>query len=345
MNQTAALTKLIERNRIMICVGSGGVGKTTISASLAIRAAQMGRKVLVMTIDPSRRLRDALGLVVDSSQAVPVPGQKYSGQLSAQLLNAEHIFKEFILQSTHRRDLAELLLKNRLYQQLSTTLSGSQEFTSLLQLSKIVSESDYDTIILDTPPAQHALDFLEAPEKIEALFQDNIVRWFIGDEDEVGLIRKMISRGTRTVLGALEKITGSTFMRELNDFFVSVRGVQAKINEKTQQVREILFSQNTGFVLITGFDVAKLKEASLLKAYLDQKGYRLAAVVINRAFPLWTQGQASIDDAALAATYDMGKILPVVRIPDLNKELTGLEGLEVMVNEMDSAFGNGGSNG
>jgi anion-transporting ArsA/GET3 family ATPase len=316
-----------------------------------------------MTIDPSRRLRDALGLVGETPKAVPVPGQKYSGQLSAQLLNAEQIFKEFILQSTHRRELAERLLKNRLYQQLSTTLSGSQEFTSLLQLSKIVSDAEYDTIILDTPPAQHAMDFLEAPEKIEALFQDNIVRWFIGDEDEVGLIRKIISRGTRTVLGALEKITGSTFMRELNDFFVSVRGVQSKINEKTQQVRDILFSPNTGFVLITGFDVAKLKEASMLKAYLDQKGYRLAAVVINRAFPAWAQGKNTMAEGALAATYaqwvqyhseretsyqifagEMGKLLPVVRIPDLNKELTGLEGLEVMVNEMDNAFHTSGNN-
>ena len=152
-------------------------------------------------------------------------------------------------------------------------------------------------------------------------------------------------------------------MRELNDFFVSVRGVQAKINEKTQQVREILFSTDTGFVLITGFDVAKLKEASLLKSYLDQKGYRLASVVINRAFPMWAQEQAALANPALATTYgqwvqyhsereasyqlfagEMGKILPVVRIPDLNKELTGLEGLEVMVNEMDSAFGFSGGN-
>ena len=145
-------------------MGSGGVGKTTLSASFAVAAAKMGRRVLVMTIDPSRRLKVALGIESRGSATITrVPNQNYQGEIFALLLDAESIFREFITSSSTDATVAGRLLKNRLYKELSTTLSGSQEFTSLLQLSKIATDERFDLIILDTPPAQHAIDFLEAP--------------------------------------------------------------------------------------------------------------------------------------------------------------------------------------
>lgn len=341
----------------MICVGSGGVGKTTLSASLGICAAQLGLKTLVMTIDPSRRLKVALGVDSSTVKPVRVPGQKYSGELWACLLNAEEIFRDFIINSSTNPELAQQLLKNRLYQQLSTTLSGSQEFTSLLQLTKITQEQNYDLIILDTPPAQHAIDFLEAPEKIRALFQDRVVRWFVGEEEGSSFIQKIIARSTHIVLSALERITGSTFMKELNHFFATVRTVQAKISERTEIVQEILHAESTGFLLVTGFDEAKLREAEALFGYLDSNKYHLRGAFINRAFvpalrplPAATEPKLVAEYAQWATFYQSREVffqdftekwqarVPVVRLPELSQDTSGLDGLEVFAHEMGSAY-------
>ncbi len=353
---TEALFDRLFNNKILICVGSGGVGKTTMSASLAVAAAKRGKRVLVMTIDPSKRLKTALGLEDKSESTITrVPNQQYAGELFALLLDAESIFREFVTSSSSDPTLADRLLKNRLYKQLSTTLSGSQEFTSLLQLSKIATDERFDLIILDTPPAQHAVDFLEAPEKINALFQDKIVRWFIGEETHGGIIQRMISTGTRTVLSALERMTGSQFMRELNDFFASVRSVQAKISQKTQAVEALLHAKTTAFLLVTGFDSAKLKEAEELNTYLRSSGFSLDVVIINRAF-VQNIEMTEPQDEALASEYQRWRDyhagreklyleyaekwrqnLTVVRIPDLNRELSGLPSLEGVADELAKA--------
>jgi anion-transporting ArsA/GET3 family ATPase len=341
--------------RVLICVGSGGVGKTTLSAALALKAARAGKRVLVMTIDPSRRLKSALGLdqaSAASGDVVQVPIPLAEGRLDACILDAQKIFEKFIRSSSMDPGAAERLLRNRLYEQLSTTLSGSQEFTSLLQLTQMVENESYDLVILDTPPAQHAVEFLEAPEKIYALFQDSVVRWFIGGE-QVGFIRKVLAQGTKTVLGALEFITGMQFMQELADFFTSVRSVQEKISRKTEQVREILRAPTTGFLMITGFDEPKLLEADGLQTYLRSQSYRLSGIIVNRAFPKWfentNEGVADGDDTEYLewrryyedrnAHYrkfldQWAKTLTVTCVPELNSDLTGIKALEVMCDEL-----------
>ncbi len=350
---TPTLFDRLFKNKILICVGSGGVGKTTVSASLAVAAAKSGKRVLVMTIDPSRRLKTALGLAPGHETSITrVPSQNYQGEMYALLLDAEAIFREFVTSSSTNPNLADRLLKNRLYRQLSTTLSGSQEFTSLLQLSKIATDERFDLIILDTPPAQHAIEFLEAPEKINALFQDKIVRWFIGEDTSGGIIQRMITTGTRTVLSALERITGSHFMRELNDFFASVRSVQTKISEKTQAVEALLHSNTTAFVLVTGFDSAKLHEAEELNAYLRASGFHLDTVIINRAFvqniemaepqvealageyEKWRKYHAGREKVYLEYAEKWRQNLTVIRVPDLNREVAGLTGLEGIAYEL-----------
>jgi len=345
---------IVASKKILICVGSGGIGKTTISASLGVLAAKLGKKVLVLTIDPSRRLKDALGIAENCSSPVKVPQQNFPGELYAMILDAEKIFHDFVVGASKNEEMRERLLKNRLYQQLSTTLSGSQEFTSLLQLSRLADSDKYDLIILDTPPAQHAIDFLEAPQKIQSLFEENIIRWFIGDNVSKGFFRRIISGGTRTVLGALEKITGSVFMSELNDFFRSVRSVQSEINSKTKKVQDILESKQTGFFLVSGFDEVKLQEAEELKLFLQTKSYNLVGILINRAFVQWPQG-SHLESSGLAKIYKpwaefhsyrentfrnfstkIIKTLPVFAVPDLNKELSGLESLEGVASEIQN---------
>lgn len=352
------LIDLLTEKKVLICVGSGGVGKTTLSSSLGVLAARRGLNVLVMTIDPSLRLREALGLEQATSRVVQVPNQNFKGRLDASLLVSEEIFEDFIRKSAKQPELAEKLVKNRLYQLLSTTLSGSQEFTALLQLTRIVYSKDYDLVILDTPPAQHAVDFLQAPQKLEALFQEGIVRWFLGDVENVGMIRKMISKGTRTVLGVLERITGSKFMNELSDFFASIQTVQEQILLKTTEVQNILMSQDTGFLLVTGFDEVKLQEAEDLNIYISEKKFNMAGVIINRAVPDWPEGDLVNGNTDFARQFNkladefrllytsrrqiyekfVGKWrqkVPVFKISDFNMDMAGLKSLERVADEIE----------
>lgn len=182
---------LIKRNKIIVCAGSGGVGKTTVSAALGVRAAELGLRVLVLTIDPAKRLATSLGLVPGQADEVKVQNFDCDGALFAAAIDPEKIFGEFIKASAKNPEAAERLLRNRLYKQLATTFSGSQEFTSLERLAVAAESASYDLVILDTPPAQHALEFLEAPAKIYALFQDSITKWFVGGGQSSGLFQNL----------------------------------------------------------------------------------------------------------------------------------------------------------
>lgn len=341
--------------KTLICVGSGGVGKTSVSASLGVVAAKSGLKVLVMTIDPSKRLKTSLGLEGHSGAIVKVNLTDSSGELYASILDAEKIFSEFITSSASHEEQAQRLLKNRLYQQLSTTLSGSQEFTSLLQLSKVMTSHEYDLVILDTPPAQHAVDFLEAPKKLQTLFQESVVKWFIGEE-HVGFFRKIIAKSTQIVLSALEKITGNQFMKELSDFFESVQSLQATINQKTAMVQELLKAPTTAFILVTSFDEVKLKEAKQMRQYLEFNGFHLVLNIVNRAFPKWFDfykkyPSQNIQNKNLSQwisyyqqkteLYDRiltgeSKIQDNIRLTDHSIDISGLQSIEVLANEIQS---------
>lgn len=359
------LAEFFQEKKVIVCVGSGGVGKTTLSASLGVLAAQKGLKVLVLTIDPSLRLKEALGLKTLTSQAVRVPGQNYRGQLDAALLVSDEIFERFIRSSSTNKDLAERLVKNRLYRLLSTTLSGSQEFTALIHLLDATESQNYDLVILDTPPAQHAIDFLLAPTKLQALFQDKVVGWFLEPAENSGFLKKIISRGTKTALTILEKLTGSLFMSELNDFFTSVKSVQDKILLKIDSVEKLLRDKKTSFLLVSVFDEIKLREALALKDFLQTENLSLGAVILNRYLPEIFEADLSINSDSYAAAeelrhftqlvmkynlYNKSKIevlnrflknwqidIPVFKISDFNVDMVGIQSLEKVANEVSTS--------
>lgn len=353
----------IDALNIIVCAGSGGVGKTTISAALAVRAAQQGKNVLVLTIDPARRLANALGLEsAKVNEPVPVPGQNFKGQLSAGMVDPESVFDEFIRRSAPNKEVAEKLLKNSLYRQLATTLSGSQEFTSLELLLSAKESGNYDLIILDTPPSQHAVDFLRAPEKIFALFQKSITKWFVQSGNNVGVLQGLVNRGTKTVLAALEKATGSKFVSELSDFFENMSNLQEKVSQRSIEVHRLLASDSTGFVLVTGLDEAKLKEAEDFQADLKKSGHNMALIVINRAFPEWLvekvpnelSGQLREDFEKLLVFHDSlnsyykqmsqrlkaaqpsEKTFPSIRLPEVEQDIVGLSGLAYLSEIIES---------
>lgn len=354
---TPTFDQIIQNSKVIVCAGSGGVGKTTLSAALAVRATQLGKQVLVLTVDPAQRLATALGLDLKNHEVRKVELEA-SGQLSAAVIDSKKTFDAFVVRHSSNEELAQRLLKNRLYQQLSTTLSGSQEFTSLERLYEAYESKRYDLIVLDTPPTKHAIDFLRAPDRLNNLFQDSVTKWFMmaSGGEKSGFFTGLINKGTRTVLKSLETLTGSQFIDELVDFFASMRNLQKVLRERSQSAQKLLLGTETSFIVVTSFDAAKLAEAHYLQEQLRSMGYRLAAVIINRAFPMWLKNSNEGDSSTSASLntfyetfrnyhserYDLyekfektvGESVRIVRIPEYNQDVYGLEGLERLAEQL-----------
>lgn len=273
-----------KETRIIVCVGSGGVGKTTMSASIAMAAAQAGRKVLVLTVDPSRRLADALG--VDPTKGQSTVSSFNRGSLTAEIINSEEVFADFVKNVAPTPEAAQGLLNNRLFKELMGNLSESQDFTSLEKLVSVSEKKEFDLIVLDTPPSQNAMMFLRSPERIFSLFQESVTKWFTA-KNEGGFWQQLFKQGTKTAFAALEKITGSAFLRELSDFFTLAGVLQKEVAERSRRAHRLLVHEQTKFVLVTAFDEAKLKEALEFAQDFQRLGHHLETVVINRARPQW----------------------------------------------------------
>lgn len=283
---------VINSHSVLVCAGSGGVGKTTIAAALGVRAAQMGKKVLVLTIDPSKRLGSSLGISRSGGDDVLVPNQNFSGQLFAAVLNSKLVFDNFVREAVQNPEVAEKFMRNRLYIQLSTKLSASQEFTALERLYASVASKKYDLVILDTPPAKHAIDFLRSPQKINSMFQKSVTDWFVRTHRDSKSFFSRFS-ATQQVLNIFRKITGSSFIDELVEFFTGIESWQQKVQDRTIEVHNLLVSEKTGFVLVSGFDVNKLREGISFAKELKKGGHKLSAVIVNRAFPLGLKEDAT----------------------------------------------------
>lgn len=344
---------------MIVCAGSGGVGKTTMSAAIGVRASQLGRRVLVLTVDPAKRLATALGLTMEDDSDKQVEGLN----LSAAVVDSKKIFDRFLRTHASESGVVERIMKNRLYQQMSTTLSGSQEFTALERLLQATESGKYDLVILDTPPTKHAMDFLTAPQRLSSLFSETITKWFSSpDEKPKGFIASIVGAGTRTVLKSLEILTGGQFIEELIDFFAAVRSIQRVLRERSLAAEALLKDESTKFIVVTSFDAAKLVEAKYLQGQLKKMGYRLIAVVINRAFPLWlpddehASAQASPAEAKTQNFFDqfreyyrtryslyedfakgLDKRIVLTRIPEYRQDVHGLDDLKSLAETLSQA--------
>lgn len=344
----------MKKTKVVICVGPGGVGKTTLAAALAVRAARQGKKTLVLTIDPSHRLASTMG-VAAGGDPMRVPGFEGPGELWAGVVDHRKTFDDFVKRAAEKHPGAERMLKNKLYQQLRTTLAGSQEFTALEKLYSSARDGDYDMVVLDTPPSQHAVDFLRAPAKIAMLFNESIARWFRDPQAEKsGLMRRLLNTGTRQILRVLEMLTGAEFVRELGDFFRQVETWQGKLAERTAAVQELLQSPETEFVLVGSADRGRQGEIEAFATELRNGGYRLRVLFFNRAAPEWLTATEQSLPAGLKALYQShlelaraqerriaafaGRLkgtAAVIALPDWNERIYDLKGLRKVADHLD----------
>jgi anion-transporting ArsA/GET3 family ATPase len=363
------MSGLLRDHRVLICAGTGGVGKTSLAASLGVLAAGQGLRVLVLTIDPARRLAQSLGLAARDGTGIAGVDIEVDGVpgLSASMIDPRREFDEFVLGATEK-GIAKGLFNNRLYQQLVSNLSGSQEFTSLVRLLKAARGGRYDLVILDTPPTQNAVDFLKAPERLFALFQDSVIGWFSNPVQDEGWVKRTLHRGTRMVTAALEAVTGSVFIHELKDFFNHIAHLRGRIATISREVNELLHADTTGFVLITGFDETKLREALEFQADLAAERLRLRAVIVNRWFPEWSANEhrwppewesdpdfqtlqefharftaffQGRQEAFARFSHQLGPDVPVLKLPDFMSAVQGLDDLRKVaatVNEKWRSF-------
>jgi anion-transporting ArsA/GET3 family ATPase len=281
--------RLLEGRRIAICAGPGGVGKTTTSAAIAAGMAARGLKVAVVTIDPARRLATALGLehlgneprLVDPDRFAG-HGLEMRGELWALMLDPKRTFDELIERIAPDARARQEVLENRIYQQLSTAVAGSQEFTAIAKLYELDLDGDFDLLVLDTPPSRNALDFLDAPDRLTGFFQGRAIRMFLRP---AGLGGRVIGAGTGVVFSVLRRVTGVDLLDDLSVFFRALGGMIDDIAERGRHVKRLLADPATTFLLVSSLERDPVEETIFFHRRLREQRLPFGGLVVNRVRP------------------------------------------------------------
>jgi anion-transporting ArsA/GET3 family ATPase len=286
--------------RVTICVGAGGVGKTTMAASLALARAARGERVAVITIDPAPRLARALGFERLDGEPRLVAG---AGSLWAMRLDPKRTLDDLIASLAPDAATRERALSNRIYRELSAAVAGSQEFSAVAKLYELDRDGSFDAIVLDTPPSRNALDFLDAPGRLMRFFEGRAIRMLLA---QGGFATRLAGRAGSPLLGIVARLTGGDVMREISAFISAIGSMIDGLAARAAAVSALLRDPATGFVLVTSPRREAMLEAIAFAAELERAGLSLTALVVNRvhrAPPAGTEldGLESLLDARLAA--------------------------------------------
>jgi anion-transporting ArsA/GET3 family ATPase len=345
--------QLLDRRRICICVGAGGVGKTTTSAALAVGMAARGLKVAVVTIDPARRLANALGLEELGNEprlvaADRLPGVEIRGELWAMMLDPKRTFDDLIDRVAPSPERAEEIKQNGVYRQLSSAVSGSQEFTAIEKLYELAA-ADYDLLVLDTPPAHNAAEFLSAPGRLTAFLGGGALQALLRPS---GLGMRLIGLGAAPVLAALKLVTGVDLISDLTAFFTLLGGMTEEFNARAARVEQLLSAPDTAFVLVSSAQDRPIDEAIRFRETLHRDQLPFVGAILNRVnqpvsgavgdfeqlLPpdLATRVGACVADHSVLAQRDAANIErlraafsgePILQIPDFTEDVHDVEGL------------------
>ena len=283
----ASVAELLDDKKVCICAGSGGVGKTTTSAAIAAGMAARGKKVAVLTIDPAKRLADSLGLPelgnterqVDPALFAEAGVETEGGELWAMMLDAKATFDEVVRRHAPDAETRDRILSNRIYQQLSAALAGSQEYMAMEKLFEIWAEDRYDLLVLDTPPTRNALDFLEAPRRLTQFIEGRALQVFLRP---TGFATKIFGRGASMGLGVLKRITGVDLLQDLSEFFQAFSGMVGGFKERAERVNELLADRRTSFLVVCGPQGEPITEAVYFHRKLVEAELPFGGVIVNR---------------------------------------------------------------
>lgn len=285
----ASLSDLVSSRRVIITVGSGGVGKTTTAAALALAGARAGRRVLCLTIDPAKRLATSLGLgtmsheaqLIDRSVIGLAPDAK--GSLTAMMLDVRRTFDELVERYAQSPEARDRILNNTIYQQIAGSLAGTPEYMAMEKLYALKDDARYDLIVLDTPPTSNAIDFLEAPDKMVAAMDSPTIQAFVQAFEKGGsLSLKLLSKAMAQVLSGLSKFTGAGFLEQVAAFLTDIQGLFGGFRDRAIKVREELKAPSVAFVIVSSPEPMAVTEAMFFGEKLAEGGMRVEGLVFNR---------------------------------------------------------------
>ncbi len=269
-------------NRVVVCCGAGGVGKTTTAAAMALRAAEYGRTVVVLTIDPAKRLAQALGIrdLGNNPQRVPL-APEVTGELHAMMLDMRRTFDEMVVQYSGE-GTADAILDNQFYQTVATSLAGTQEYMAMEKLGQLLAEDKWDLVVVDTPPSRNALDFLDAPQRLGSFMDSRLWRMLLAPGRGIG---RLVTGAVGLAMKGMSTILGSQMLSDAAAFVQSLDATFGGFREKADRTYELLKRRGTQFVVVSAAEPDALREASFFIDRLSTEHMPLAGLILNRTHP------------------------------------------------------------
>jgi len=353
------LRDLVEQRSILVCCGSGGVGKTTAAAVLALEAARAGRRAVVVTIDPAKRLADALGLEGLTGNPSRIDGD-WPGELWALMLDTKSTFDDLVVANAGTPEQGERILQNRFYRNISGALSGTQEYMAMEKLYELHQRTDFDLVVVDTPPTRNALDFIDAPRRLSRFLDHRLFRMITAPGR--GIV-KAVNVAAQAFLRTVAKVVGAEVIDDAVAFFQAFEGMEEGFRQRADAVLQLLSDDDTAFVLVASPRRDTIDEARYFADKLGEAGIEVRALVINRMHPSFGTGlaEAARERARTLAGTDLGGLYanladfqlvasreeehlaglaeavapaPVVRVPFLRTDVHDLDGLSELAKRM-----------
>jgi len=296
------MAELVGSKRVLVCVGSGGVGKTTTAAALGLAGARQGRRVVVVTIDPARRLADAMGMSGRLGGEPRLLDLDVQGELWASMLDARATFDRLVVEGAADPTQAERIMANPFYENMAGALSGTQEYMASEELYALWADDRFDLVVVDTPPSRHALDFVDAPQRLVALLDNRVYRMLTAPSR--GMVR-VVSVAARAFVRMASNVVGTQVLEDAVTFFEAFDGMQDGFRARARAVTDLLAGPDTGFVLVASPRPDTVDEAMALDEALAERDIPVAALVVNLLHPD-PAGEVPAADRALLAGLDPG---------------------------------------